>query len=63
MSDNHIFVTPAAGLLIVDPQLRDNLPPEGRNVEDSAYWRRREAEKSVTVAPAKAEPKAKKEGK
>jgi hypothetical protein len=47
---NHVFVKPAEGLKIPDLDLRDNLPPEGRNVVDSDYWRRREAEKSVTIS-------------
>ena len=49
MADKHIIVTPAKVFLIPDLALRDNLPPEGRTVEDSAYWQRRAAEGSVTI--------------
>ena len=35
-----IFVVPKKGLKIVDPQLRDQIPDEGREVQDSTYWRR-----------------------
>jgi len=35
-------VRPAPGLLVRDPaQPRAPLPPEGREVPDTAYWRRR----------------------
>lgn len=36
-----MFVKPAAGLLVRDPDLRDLLPEAGREVPDSDYWQRR----------------------
>ncbi len=35
-----MIVKPAPGLLIRDPDLRDFLPAEGRDVPDTPYWRR-----------------------
>lgn len=61
-----MFVKPAAGLSIRDPDLLDLLPPEGREVPDSqGYWHRRVrdgdvqlvqspvAETVIPAAPAK----------
>ena len=42
-----MYVIPAQGLTIVDPDLKDRLPAEGREVPESGYWRRRIAEGSV----------------
>jgi hypothetical protein len=36
----NIYVTPFPDMTIVDPDLHDYLPPEGREVVDSAYWQR-----------------------
>ena len=36
-----MFVKPNTGLSIRDPDLKDLLPPEGRDVPDSDYWHRR----------------------
>lgn len=47
-----MYVKPAAGLSIRDPDRRDRLPPEGREVPETSYWRRRLAEKSVLRAAA-----------
>lgn len=47
----HIFVKPKAGFLIPDLALRDNLPPEGRLVDDGSYWQRRIADGDVTLVP------------
>lgn len=44
-----MFVKPAAGMLVPDPVLSDYLPAEGREVQDSPYWRRRERDGDVTV--------------
>lgn len=49
-----MYVTPRAGLRVVDPDLRDFLPEEGREVPESEYWRRRERDGDVTVGPAPA---------
>ncbi len=36
-----MFIRPAPGLKVRDPDLRDLLPAEGREVPDSDYWIRR----------------------
>lgn len=36
-----MHIKPAPGLTIRDPDLRDHLPPEGRDVPESDYWHRR----------------------
>lgn len=38
---DQLFVRPAAGLKVADPDRRDHLPEDGRPVPDTAYWRRR----------------------
>lgn len=54
LKPGEIMVVPREGFKIVDPVLRDNLPPEGRVVADSIYWQRRIGDKDVTmVDPAK----------
>jgi hypothetical protein len=35
---------------VYDPERRDRLPPEGRDVPDTPYWRRRVAEGGVEFA-------------
>jgi len=35
-----MYVKPAPGLVIRDPDLKDILPPEGREVPDTPYWQR-----------------------
>lgn len=35
-----MFVKPAPGLLIRDPDLKDFLPAEGRDVPETPYWTR-----------------------
>jgi hypothetical protein len=42
-----MFVKPAPGLVIRDPDLKDLLPAEGRQVPDSDYWHRRVLDKDV----------------
>lgn len=49
-----MFVRPAEGLRVRDPDLRDHLPPEGREVPDSAYWTRRLRDGDVIAGPAPA---------
>ncbi|MFV4756522.1 DUF2635 domain-containing protein [Citrobacter freundii] len=38
-----MFVKPQKGRSVHDPARGDLLPVEGRNVEESSYWLRREA--------------------
>lgn len=47
-----MFVKPAPGLVIRDPDLLDLLPPEGREVPDAPYWQRRLADRDVLPARA-----------
>jgi hypothetical protein len=56
----HVWLKPADGLAVVDPETGKNLPPEGALVENSKYWRRRlkdgdvlEAAAPVSSAPVK----------
>lgn len=51
-----MYVKPAAGLTIVDPLLRDHLPPEGREVQPSEYWTRRIRDQDVIEAKPPAPP-------
>lgn len=53
-----MHVKPASGRQIPDPEKGGYLPPEGREVEASAYWLRRLAEGDVTEAAAPAVPEA-----
>lgn len=43
-----MFLKPEKGRSVPDPAHGDLLPKNGRNVEPSAYWYRRIAEKDVT---------------
>ena len=45
---NRITVLPAAGRVVPDPEAGDLLPPEGREVPDSAWWRRRLTDGDIT---------------
>lgn len=45
-----MFVKPAPGLKIRDPELKDFLPDEGREVAESPYWSRRIRDNDVTVS-------------
>jgi hypothetical protein len=40
---------------VYDPERRDQLPPEGRDVPDTPYWRRRVAEGGVEFVELSAE--------
>jgi hypothetical protein len=42
---------PAPGLAVRDPELRDLLPAEGRDVPRSDYWLRRLTDGDVVEAP------------
>lgn len=57
-----MFVKPAPGLSVRDPDRHDHLPAEGREVPDNLFWQRRlrdadvvRAEKPAAEPPA-AEP-------
>jgi len=45
-----MFLKPAPGRLVPDPERRDTLPPEGRTVASSQYWQRRIADGDVVIA-------------
>ncbi|HLN23888.1 MAG TPA: DUF2635 domain-containing protein [Patescibacteria group bacterium] len=48
-----MFVRPAPGLAIRDPDLKDLLPPEGREVsEEQPYWHRRLRDGDVILGSA-----------
>jgi len=44
-----ITVLPAEGRVVPDPEAGDLLPREGREVSDSAWWRRRLADGDITI--------------
>ncbi|KIH85065.1 DUF2635 domain-containing protein [Pseudomonas gingeri] len=44
-----ITVVPAPGRAVPDPEAGDLLPLEGREVADSAWWRRRLADGDITL--------------
>lgn len=46
-----MFVKPAPGLRIPDPDLHDFLPEQGREVQDTPYWQRRLSDRDVIKAP------------
>lgn len=50
---NRINVLPAAGRAVPDPEAGDLLPKEGREVLDSAWWRRRLADGDITLKTVK----------
>lgn len=45
-----MYVIPAPGLSIRDPDLKDLLPESGRTVPDTDYWLRRVRDKDVFEA-------------
>lgn len=49
-----MYVLPAPGLTIRDPDLRDFLPAVGREVPDTDYWHRRVSDGDVVAAEAPA---------
>lgn len=53
-----MFVKPAPGLRIPDPDLHDYLPEQGRDVPDAPYWQRRIHDQDVVIAEAVAEKSA-----
>lgn len=50
---NRITVLPAAGRAVPDPEAGDLLPKDGREVLDSAWWRRRLADGDITIKTVK----------
>ncbi|MFC0384337.1 DUF2635 domain-containing protein [Muricoccus vinaceus] len=53
-----MHVKPARGMQIPDPDLRDFLPAEGREVVPSEYWTRRLADGDVRKVEPPAQPAA-----
>lgn len=51
-----MYLKPAPGAQVPDPQRGDVLPPEGRDVEPTQYWQRRINDGDVTSAVADAPP-------
>lgn len=45
-----MYVQPAPGLVIRDPDLLDFLPAEGRDVPETDYWSRRVRDGDVVLA-------------
>lgn len=54
-----MHVKPASGRQVPDPEKGGFLPPEGREVEATAYWLRRLAEGDATEASPVKPPKEK----
>ena len=50
---NMVFVKPVKGVVVPDPDRKDELPAEGRSVVMSAYWQRRINEGSVVKTQPK----------
>jgi hypothetical protein len=46
-----MYVIPAPGLSIVDPDRHDVIPPEGRDVPEQPYWHHRLRDRDVTLKP------------
>lgn len=53
-----LYVIPKRGLSLRDPHLADRLPPEGRMVPDTLFWRRRLRDGDVFLGQPPAEPAA-----
>lgn len=49
-----MFVKPAAGLSVPDPERGGLLAAEGREVEPTTYWHKRIEDKDVDVVPTPA---------
>ena len=49
-----MFIKPLQNYKVRDPILKDHLPAEGRNVDDSPYWQRRIIEGAIEVVAPKA---------
>jgi len=62
---SNLFLKPAAGLIVRDPDSGEILPAEGRHKTDNEFWRRRlrdgdviEVSQKQEAAPAAAQPRA-----
>lgn len=51
-----MFIKPAEGMVIPDPDRHDNLPAAGRDVPASDFWMRRLRDGDVMTAEMPAEP-------
>lgn len=51
-----MYVKPAPGFTIRDPDLLDYLPPDGREVPETDYWHRRVRDGDVVPASASYQP-------
>jgi hypothetical protein len=51
-----MFVKPAPGLQLPDPDRQDMLPDEGRDVPNNEFWQRRLRDGDVVAAEAPAAP-------
>lgn len=56
-----MFVKPRAGIAVRDPELRDLLPAEGREVARNDYWLRRVLDGDVVETASQVPPADKKE--
>ena len=62
MEQRKEFIKPAKGLLIRDPQTREQLPAEGKEVVMNTYWMRRINDGDVVIAKAPKKSKKKDAG-
>jgi len=52
-----MFIKPAQGLKIRDPELKDFLPEEGREVSDSIHWQKLLKDGDVVLSKEKKQSK------
>ncbi len=59
-----MYLIPAQGRAVADPDRGDNLPAEGREVQHTQYWQRRVADGDVSEGqrPTEADASAKTKG-
>ena len=50
-----LFLKPKEGLIVMDPDRKDTLPPKGREVESSVYWWRRLRDGDVDLSDKRKE--------
>ena len=58
-----MFLKPAPGRVVPDPERRNTLPTEGRDVVPSQYWQRRLADGDVVIAAPVTAPQVQASGK
>lgn len=51
-----VHLTPAKGLRVIDPATGEPLPPEGKVVEWTTHWARREKDGDVEITKTSAKP-------